>query len=205
MNITIPADTLLDVFDHHTWTQGTYVDGDRMCLHGMTRVCAPVPGDAQLIERVANRYGWGTGWNDAKGRKAGEVRDLLAHGIEVTDGQLAATFGPQWAAVVSLVRRAAALTPDEAQRLDAARAAARAAAVDAAWAAAVDAAWDAAVDAARDAAWAAARAAARDAARAVVTWDLASSDGPYTFAHRDLLIGPWQTVCGLPAGLLDLT
>src|SRR5690606_1508449 len=138
-----------------------------------------------------------------------------AAGVDVTDTDLAETFGPQWRAVVSLVRRAAVLTADEADRLAAARdAAARAAALDAraAWDAARDAraaAWAAAGGAAsaaashRSAAAVAAWAAARAAAGAVVTWDLATPDGPYTLAHRDLLIGPWVEVCGLPEGLLD--
>ena len=79
--------------------------------------------------------------------------------------------------------------------------------MDAAWDAARDAAWDAARGAARgaawDAAWGAARGAARGAAWAVVTWDLATDDGPYTTAQRDLLICPWVEVCGLPDGLIE--
>ena len=76
---------------------------------------------------------------------------------------------------------------------------ARAAAVVAARAAAWDAARDAGWAAAGDAAWAAAWAAARDA----VTWDLATTDGPYTIAQRDLLMAPWVSVFGLPEGLID--
>jgi hypothetical protein len=36
-----------------------------------------------------------------------------------------------------------------------------------------------------------------------VTWDLATDDGPYTTAQRDLLICPWVEVCGLPDGLIE--
>ena len=37
-----------------------------------------------------------------------------------------------------------------------------------------------------------ARAAARNAALALVTWDLATEEGPYTIEHRDILYGPWK-------------
>jgi len=78
----------------------------------------------------------------------------------------------------------------------------RAAAAEAVWNAARDAVWgavSAAVwSAVSDAVWNAARAAvwgaARDAVWSAVTWDLATPDGPYTIAHRDLLIGPWLTI-----------
>src|SRR5690606_34805719 len=87
----------------------------------------------------------------------------LIHIDGADDADLAETFGPQWQAVVSLVRRAARLTTDEAHRLDAAWDAA--ALVDAR-----AAAWDAAFHAARDAAYDAARTAAHIAA-----WDAAST------------------------------
>src|SRR5690606_20424106 len=92
---------------------------------------------------------------------------------EVTDADLAETFGPQWEAIVALVRRAAILTEEEASGVAAARDAAWYAAWDAAWVAA----WDAARAAARDAAWVAARAAARAAAR----------DAAVALSVRDLL------------------
>ena len=206
----------VQVLDEHGWTQGTYDNNGAMCLHGVLRRCTPVPGDAYLIEQVEAHHGrWSTDWNDAEGRTADEVRAVLAAGWDITDEDLAATFGPQWRAVVGLVRRAAILTPNEAKRLraawDAARDAAGGAARGAAWdaagdaarVAAGDAAGDAARDAAGDAAWDAAWAAARDAAVAVVTWDLATDDGPYLLAHRDLLVGPWVEVCGLPEGLIE--
>ena len=105
----------------------------------------------------------------------------------------AQVFGPNGEAVVALIERCKTLTTDEAKRLNAA------------WDAAWGAAWDAARGAARGAALVAARGAAlvaaRDAAWAVVTWDLATPDGPYTIAQRDLSIGPWREVCGLPETL----
>jgi len=139
-------------------------------------------------------------------------------------------YGPNTAAVQSIIDRIPTLTEDEIKRLDAAwyaatdaaryaaidaamyaaRDAAMYATRDAAMYAAWDAAWEATRDAATDATWYAARYAARyaaiDAAReatlATVTYDLATVDGPYTIAQRDLLLAPWVEVCGLPEGLV---
>jgi hypothetical protein len=36
---------------------------------------------------------------------------------------------------------------------------------------------------------------------ATLTFDLATKDGPYTIAQRDLLLAPWVSVVGLPEGL----
>ena len=186
--IHVGGDDLASMLEGH-WRQGRYSGDDgAMCLHGAIRQCCPVPGDAHLIERVEARLGrWSTSWNDDDDRTEAEVVELARRGWDITDADLAETFGPQWRAVVSVVRRAATLTADEAKRL--------AAAWDAAWGAAWDAARAAARGAARDAAW--------GAAWAVVTWDLATDDGPYTTAQRDLLIGPWVEVCGLPDGLIE--
>ena len=173
--IHVGGDDLAEMLEGH-WRQGDYGNEQAMCLHGAIRQCCPVPGDAHLIERVEARLGrWSTSWNDDDDRTEAEVVELARRGWDITDADLAETFGPQWRAVVSVVRRAATLTADEAKRLDAA--------------------WDAARGAARDAAW--------GAAWAVVTWDLATDDGPYTTAMRDLLIGPWVEVCGLPEGLIE--
>ena len=160
--IHVGGDVLADTLAGH-WRQGDYGNDKAMCLHGAIRRCCPVPGDAYLIEQVEARLDrWSTTWNDAITRTEGEVVQLARAGWDITDADLIETFGPQWRAVVALVRRAATLTPNEAQRLGA----------------------------------------ARDAARAVVTWDLATDDGPYTVAMRDLLIGLWAEVCGLPEGLI---
>ena len=209
----------LAVLDERGWVQGAWESAGGVCAHQAIRLCAPVPGDAHLIEPVAKAHGHGPDWNDDDATSEADVRAWLAEGIDVTDDDLAEVFGPQWRAVVSLVRRAATLTGDEAGRLRAAWDAAWVAAWDAAGVAAGDAAgdaaWDAAWvaagvaagvaawDAARVAAGGAARGAAWDAAWAVVTWDLATGDGPYTEARRDLLIGPWVEVCGLPEGLIE--
>jgi len=159
----------LAVLDEKGWVQGAWSTDGGVCAHQAIRLCAPQPGDAYLVERVADVQGWGTGWNDAQGRTEAEVRARLGAGVDVTDADLLAVFGPNWLAVVDVVRRSAVTTADEASRLGAA--------------------WDAAWSAARGAAWSAA------------VWDLASADGPFTHAHRDLLIGPWESVFGLPEGL----
>jgi hypothetical protein len=133
--IRINPEPLLDLLGDNGehWLQGGWGNDDRMCLHGAIRRCQPVPGDAYLIEQVANRKGWGTSWNDDTGTRWDDVKALILAGVEVTDADLDDTFGPQWEQFVALVRRAAVLTHDEALRMDAARAAAR----DAAWALAV--------------------------------------------------------------------
>jgi hypothetical protein len=46
-----------------------------------------------------------------------------------------------------------------------------------------------------------ARWAVSTAAEVLVVWDLASVTGPFTVAHRDFLMRPWLSVCGLPDGL----
>ena len=160
------------------WLQGSWDESDRMCLHGAIRRCQPVRGDAYLIEQVAARNGWGTQWNDAKDTTWTDMRPRLAH-VEVTDEDLADTFGPQWEHIVVLVRRAAIMTDEEKDRLDAGW--------DAAWVAAGAAAWCAARDAAWDAGW--------DAAMALSVRDLI---GQYSYSqeHYDLLTGPWATVIG---------
>jgi hypothetical protein len=209
--IELPVDDILDRIHRDGWVQGSWEDGQAACLHGHIRRCMPQPGDANLIEQVANRQGWGPGWNDAETTTVDDLKSVLVDHRDITDQDLADTFGPQWAAIVVLVRRVATLTEDEIRQL--------AAAGDAAW----DAAWDVARAAAEDAARDAARAAARDVARATAadaawdaawrrrwdaawdaTWDatgaLVARDliGPHGFtqAHYDLLTGPWASVIG---------
>jgi hypothetical protein len=216
MTIRIPEADLLNLLGQNGehWLQGSWKRANKLCLHGAIRRCSPQPGDAFLIEQVAERQGWGTNWNDDESTEWLQVRERLAH-VEVTDVDLADTFGPQWEQVVALVRRAAVLTADEVTDLDApwdagwdaardaawdaaraaARAAARDAARDAAWAAAWAAAWTAsgAAAAARAAAWTASGAAA--AARALVIRDLIGQHG-VTQDHYDLMTGPWRKVIG---------
>ena len=200
--IHIPVEQVLDRLGHgNLWTRGWGTPDDSTqptCLHGAIRFCAPVPGDAQLIEQVGARFGFGTFANDQAADFAA-VESLIRAHADISDDMLADTFGPQWQPIVVLVRRAAILTSAEAKALDAARAAAGAAAWDATRAAwdAARAAWDAAGAATRaawDAAGAAARDAARDAARALVVRDQVGDT--FTQAHYDTLTRPWATVIG---------
>ena len=179
---TLPA-LAAGYITEHGWTQGTEEDSSgRVCLTGALRLCSPVPGDSHIAREVFRRRGRAEGWNDEHGRTAGEVVAYLA-ATEITDEELAETFGPQWREIVALVRAVSGATQQQIVDL--------AAAWDAAWDAAGAAAWDAA----GDAAWAAAWAAARDAARALTIRDLISTNG-YTQAHYDLLTGPWRQVMG---------
>ena len=175
--IHIPVEQVLDRLGHgKLWTRGWGTPDDSTqptCLHGAIRFCAPVPGDAQLIEQVGARFGFGTFANDQAADFAA-VESLIRAHADISDDMLADTFGPQWQPIVVLVRRAAILTSAETKALDAARAAA--------------------LDAALDAARAAARYAARDAARALVVRDQVGDT--FTQAHYDTLTRPWATVIG---------
>jgi hypothetical protein len=209
--IELPVDDILDRIHRDGWVQGQWEDGQAACLHGHIRRCMPQPGDAYLIQQVANRQGWGPGWNDAETTTVDDLKSVLVDHRDITDQDLADTFGPQWAAIVVLVRRVATLTEDEIRQLAAARGAARGAAWGAAWGvawgaargaagdAARDAAGDAARDAARSAAWGAARGAAWGvawaAARGLVVRDLIGQHG-FEQHHYDTLTWPWATVIG---------
>lgn len=215
--IDVAVDDVLETLQHgENWAQGAWQDADgKPCLHQAIRQCQPQKGDAFLIERVANRQGWGTAWNDMSTTSFDDVKQVLVQHREVTDRDLEDTFGPQWLAVVHLVRRAAVLTEDEMEQLDDTWGAASVAAWDAAWdatraatsdaasdaasAATSDAAWDATRDAASDATRAAvrvaARAAASNAARALAVRDLIGQHG-FTQTHYDVLTKPWRDVIG---------
>ena len=161
-----------DYIDQHGWTQGQFeTDDGKVCLLGAVRRCTPIPGDRHLVEQVMHRRRRADVWNDAKDRTADEVTAYLREHADVTDEELADTFGPQWREIVAQVRAVSGATQQQIVDL----AAAGAAAGDAAWAAA----WDA----------------ARDAARALTIRDLISTNG-YTQAHYDLLTGPWRQVMG---------
>ena len=134
--ITLPVDAIIDRLGHgKLWARGWGVPTnptEPTCLHGAIRFCAPVPGDAYLLEQVGARFGFGTRDNDDAADFAA-VESMVRSHADITDDMLADTFGPQWEPIVALVRRAAVLTAEELQSLAAA------------WAAARDAAWDAAV------------------------------------------------------------
>jgi hypothetical protein len=194
--IHIPETDLVAVLGDNgeRWRKGDFGTKRSTCLHGAIRRCQPQPGDAYLVEQVARCQGWGNDWNDDDRTNWGDIRERIAH-IEITDTDLADTFGPQWEHIVALVRRAAVLTSDEAQRLDAAWACTRPARE-----AAVAATWNAAGTTARNAAgaavaWLAAWPATRDAAWALAIHDLIGQHG-FTQEHYDLLTGPWRGVIG---------
>jgi hypothetical protein len=96
--------------------------------------------------------------------------------------------------VAALIERAGRLTPEECERLsaarDAARSAARSAARDAAWNAARDAALSAARSAAWNAAWSAARNAAQDAARSAAR--SAARDAAWSAARNAARNAAWD-------------
>ncbi|MDF3280450.1 hypothetical protein [Gordonia sp. N1V] len=169
-NLNLLPHLAADYIREHGWTQGTEQDADgHVCLTGALRLCSPVPGDGYIAREVFRRRHRAEVWNDEHGRTSDEVITYLAES-EITDAELAETFGPQWHEIVAQVRAISGATPRQITDLAAAGGAAGAAAWDAAWDAARAAAWGAARDAAWDAAWDAARAAAwgaaRDAARA---------------------------------------
>jgi len=191
-----------DYIREHGWTTGTEKnDAGQVCLTGAIRYCAPQNGDEYLIREVLRKRDRAENWNDSEATKAQVIKYLAT--AEVTDADLADTFGPQWEQIVALVRSMFSVTPRQWDRLaaagDAARDAAWAAAWGAAWGAAGGAAGAAARAAAGDAAWAAggaaARDAARDAARAAATRDLIGQHG-YTQEHYDILSGPWRKTIG---------
>jgi hypothetical protein len=205
--ITIDGTAILEVLDRRGWTKRSFGrGGGPVCLYGAVRLCAPVKGDAFLIEQVMARRGRGTDWNDASGTTLEMVREFASTGLEVTDDDLAETYGPTWRGIVVLVREAATLKRKQVRELaatwDAARTATRTAAWNAAWNAGGDAtrtaawnAWNAAGSAAGDAKRANPRVIAGDAASAIVTYDLAGTEG-YTVEHRELILEPWESVMG---------
>lgn len=194
----------------HGWTQGAEQDETgRVCLTGALRLCAPVPGDGLLAREVFRCCGRAEVWNDDDDRTAEEVVAYLA-GSEITDDDLADTFGPQWREIVALVRTVSGATPEQIERLLAAGIAARDAVRVDAWDAAEVAAWHAARRVARNAEWHAANVtrdatifaarfaegnAARDAASALVVRDLIGQYG-FTQEHYDTLMEPWLEVFG---------
>ena len=187
---TINSERLIlaaDYITEHGWTQGTFTASDgAVCLHGAIKSCTPVDGDTGIIRAVMRYKGFTEEWNDAGIRSADDVLAALRATV-VTDEDLAETFGPQWAAIVALIRRAAALTEREAQDLDAAWVATR----DTAW----DAAWVATRDAAMDTAWDAAWDATRGATRALLVRDLIGQHG-FKQHHYNTLVAPWVKVAG---------
>ena len=180
------------------WIKGAWAKGESMCLHVATRRSQRQPGDALIIERVAENQGWGVTWNEESTTTWNDIRKRLPY-VEVTDVDLADTFGPQWVHVVKLVRRAALLTPAEAVALDVAWEAAKIPSWEceldsvgiARWDAAGVAAGIAAGESLENAAWAP----AWNAAGALAVRNLVG-EANFTQARYDLLTGPWASVIG---------
>ena len=168
INVITQAAALISEPD--VWIQGANDDGHgHYCAHGAVLRQHCTPGDQHMWRLVMRKKGLTEEWNDATDRTAEEVAERFALiAAETTAADMADVFGPQWEAIRDLVRRVAALTPAELDKL----AAAGYAAGYVAWYADWGAAGDAAGYAAWDAAWAAARAATGDAA-GYAAWDAA--------------------------------
>lgn len=183
---------VIENLERRPWIQREEQDGDAVCAHGAVMTCQGLkPGDERIIRAVMRAKGLTEKWNDKGGRTKVKVLHRFAEIAGVSDADLVLTFGPNWRQVIAVVRRAAVLTRDEAQQLDAARDAARQPARHpargAAQRAACDAAWGAAPAAACNA--------ARAAARAAVVADLVGQHG-LTQHHIDILMKPWIEVLG---------
>lgn len=222
--IHIDAEPVLAILgdDGRNWSKRAWSIGRSMGLHEAIRRCSPQPGDAYLIEQVASIQGWGPIWNDARNTSWADIRARINGGINITDDNLAETFGSSWRAVVHVVRTVAATTPEHFTRMNETE---RTATWSEAWQAALDAgfvhataAWNAALAAAGDAArgvggglvwadatwagfawigaaWTSVARVAWDAAGAVVVGDLVGQHG-LTQAHVDTLLVPFVTVFG---------
>ena len=188
-NVITQAAALISEPD--VWIQGANDDGHgHYCAHGAVLRQHCTPGDQHMWRQVMRKKGLTEEWNDATDRTAEEVAERFALiAAETTAADMADVFGPQWEAIRDLVRRVAALTPADLDKLDAA------------W----EAAWEAARDAAQDAAWEAARYAARVtwanasrwyatryAALALVVRDLIGEQ--FTQTHYDTQTGPLRSI-----------
>ena len=138
MTIKIDSDRMLNLLgDNGEHWEQLCGRGGLSLLDAILR-CCPQRADVFLVEQVAAWQGWGDyfrwgiHWNDLEDTDWEMVRALIVAGIEVTDAMLAETFGPQWEAIVALVRRAVVLTADDMLRMVAARDAADVATRDAA-------------------------------------------------------------------------
>ena len=145
MTATTPLDTNVItqaaalISEPDVWIQGANDDGHgHYCAHGAVLRQHCTPGDQHMWRQVMRKKGLTEEWNDATDRTAEEVADRFALiAAETTAADMADVFGPQWEAIRDLVRRVAALTPAELDKLDAAGYAAGAAALTAAGAAAL--------------------------------------------------------------------
>lgn len=196
----------------------TTIPADDMRFHEAVTILASRSGDAQIIEMILRRKGWGAEPRNDAGERQPDIAARISGGVGVTDQDCYDTFGPQWREIVALVRRASRLTENEISSLlrnsvDTADAASTSvyAASDAAvfaqdpsataWVSASHAAASHATAAAAAAAHAAtsaavhATSAVRRAAQAIATRHLIDTHG-YTEAHYRTLTAQWQSVAG---------
>ena len=184
MTTTTPLDTNVIhraaalISEPDVWIQGANDDGHgHYCAHGAVLRQHCTPGDQHMWRQIMRRGGLTEEWNDATDRTAEEVAERFALiAAETTAADMADVFGPQWEAIRDLVRRVAALTPAELDKLAAAWEATRAAAGAAAGASAWPTAWEA----------------ARAAARALAVHDLIGEQ--FTQTHYDTQTGPLRSI-----------
>ena len=126
-NVITQAAALISEPD--VWIQGANDDGHgHYCAHGAVLRQHCTPGDQHMWRQVMRKKGLTEEWNDATDRTAEEVAERFALiAAETTAADMADVFGPQWEAIRDLVRRVAALTPAELDKLAAAWEATRAA------------------------------------------------------------------------------
>ena len=202
MSLAAEMQAVIANLESREWIQGKEVKGDAVCAHGAVKTCELLrPGDEQIIRAVMRRRGLTEGWNDADGRTKSQVLARMRQ-IEVSDADLAETFGPNWRLVIAVIRRVAILTPDEMKQLANPRLGMPYAVLDTA----LNSAWNAASDVARTAEWHSAWNAARCATSArssrgvnvaaiCVVADLVGQHG-LTQDHIDTLMKPWTDVLG---------
>jgi hypothetical protein len=183
------------------WTKGWGDRKTRTCAHGAILRPCDTPGDAIIWSRWVSTTQLSMSDNDAAPDASYVVNKLKAV-VDPTEADMEKMYGPQWAEVISLIRRAATLTAEEREALRKAYAydvASSYAAYDAAYAvASSDASYDAAVYAeyaAYYASYAAHAYVASRAARGIAMRHLIGTHG-YTQAHYDALVGPWFSVVG---------
>lgn len=114
-----------DYLAEHGWTQGRMEDSDgAVCLTGALRAAYRTHGrmyDWRIAAAVFASRGRAEAWNDEAGRTQAEVEaELRDHPIRAQD--LETTFGPQWREIVTLARRAAAMTSVDVARINTAAA-----------------------------------------------------------------------------------
>lgn len=103
--IHVPVDEVLEKLDHgRNWTQGAWEDQGKICLHQGIRMCQYQPGDAYLIEQVADQCHWGTGFNDEGNTTFDHIKQKLVEHREILPQELFNVYGPQWRQVIDLVR-----------------------------------------------------------------------------------------------------